>query len=106
MMGSAFRDNLLRVLSRKDLSSETIALVAEVVAIDARFNAAIAEKKRTDEDVDILGLAEIYESWIDGCVRDMGRFESIADENVFVSALLTARNALRRQVVILGGSLE
>jgi hypothetical protein len=98
------RDHLLRLLARKDLRSETVALVADVVSVDARFNASVAEKKRSNEDVDIFGLAGTYEAWLEACEHEVSRFESSMDERALAEALQAARDALRREVIELGAS--
>lgn len=103
-MEADFRHRLLRILERKQLRSETIALAAEVIAIDARFNATVAEKKRRDEDIDIFALSKWYEDQLDKCSAQLGRFESTDDEQSLANALLTVRNSLRQSVTDLGGS--
>jgi hypothetical protein len=99
-----FRDRLLKIVQRKQLRLETIALAAEVIAIDARFNATVAEKKRRGEDIDIFALSGWYEAQLDTCVAELGRCESTDDEQGLANALLAARNSLRQRVTDLGGS--
>lgn len=106
MLELGLREHLLKVLTRKDLRSETVALIADVISIDARFNASVAEKKRRDEELDIFGLAETYESWLEACVQALNRFESSMDEEILASALLAARDSLRQKVIDLRGTLE
>lgn len=98
------RGHLLELLARKDLPGETVAPVADVVSIDARFNASVAEKKRAGDHVDVFGLAETYETWLEACEADIKRFESSRDERVLSEALRGARDALRRSVTELGGT--
>jgi hypothetical protein len=103
-MEADLRDRLLQILQRKQLCLETIALAAEVIAIDARFNAAVAEKKRREKDIDIFALSGWYEAQLDTCVAELERFESTGDEQGLVTALFAARKSLRQRVTDLGGA--
>lgn len=101
---ASLRDQLLELLARSALRSETLALAADVVSIDARFNANVAEKKRAGDDVDVLRLAEMYENWLEACAADVQRFKSSRDERLLSETLRGARDALRRSVTELGGA--
>lgn len=66
---ASFRERLCAMLGRVDTRSETIALAAEVIAADARFNLAIAEMKREGKHIDLLELSDFYEPLVESCLR-------------------------------------
>jgi hypothetical protein len=82
------------MLGRTDLRGETIALLAEVIAADARFNLAVASQKRQDEPVDFLELASFYEPLLETCMAAMASFATERDENRFAVTLAHTRDAL------------
>jgi hypothetical protein len=96
-----FREQLRTALGRTDLRSETVALLADVIAADARFNLAVASRKKRGGDVDLLELSDFYEPLVESCMAEMARFAREKDEGRLAANLESTRDALhtRRKAV-------
>jgi hypothetical protein len=90
-------------LGREDLRLETIAILAEVIAADARFNMAVAKPKRGGQERKIYELLDLYEPIVDLCTMSMDVFDLEEDEGKLVRALESARDILRERTRALDG---
>jgi hypothetical protein len=97
------RTTLLRLLSgAPELTLASIALVADVVAADARFNLACAEQKRVGGDVDWIVVLEAYDAIATESAAAGERFQRGGDQAAFQQVMQRALDELRRHAAALG----
>lgn len=91
------RSALIPLLSNSALGLLIIALVAEVIASDARFNDWMAvDGKRTLSDNEMLETIDIYEDARINCLTAVARFRDTADLKELEAALQQVFDALRK----------
>jgi hypothetical protein len=91
------RSALIPLLSDSALGLPLIALAADVVASDARFNDWMAvDGKRTLSDDEMLETIDIYEDARVRCLDAVARFRASADLKELEAALRQALEALMR----------
>jgi hypothetical protein len=80
MENISLRKQMLSVLTRTDLQTETIVSAAELLAADGRFNMWIATKKRKKESLNFTSLLEFYETLGDECAQGLDEFRIRQDQ--------------------------
>ena len=91
------RDRLVTVLQGKRIGLDTIAMIADLIADDARFNAAVArakEKRTLGENV--FALVDLYEEITDKCEVAINVFATDDNEAKLREALLEIRARLEK----------
>lgn len=89
------RSALIELLSDNSLGLLLIALVADLIAADARFNDWMAvEGKRTLSDDAMLEAIDVYEDARNQCLTAIARFRSSADVGGLEEVLSKAVEAL------------
>lgn len=91
------RSALIPLLSHSALGLLLIALVAEVIASDARFNDWMAvDGKRALRDDEMLKTIDVYEDTRLRCLAAVARFHATADLAELEAALQQVLEALQR----------
>lgn len=88
---------LVELLSDSSLGLLQVALVADVIAADARLNEWMAvEGKRSLSDEAMLEALDVYEDTRIRCIQAIERFVSSADLAGLEAALVPSLDALRQ----------
>ena len=91
------RSALIQLLSNTSLGLLLVALVADVVAADARFNAWMAvDGKRNLTDDAMLETIDVYEDMRIQCFMALSRFASDADLGALEATLGQTLEILRK----------
>lgn len=61
------RDSMVGIIQSLTVTLETVALAAEVISADARFNLWLATKGKHDPDTRMLELVDMYEAASEEC---------------------------------------
>jgi hypothetical protein len=93
----SLRSALVALLSDKTIGLLLVALVADIVAADARFNDWIAvDGKRSLSDDAMLEAIDTYDEIRSQCLRAIEQFESSGNLSVLEGALGSALETIRK----------
>ena len=104
MNDSSLLERLVLTLGRNDLAFDTISIIGDLLAADARLSQACLNAKRgASPDIDLFEVLEPTDAALNECVKALAAFDANRDEERLREVLGPARDAYQVAVAKLLG---